>query len=76
MVTMIFPFAMARKVAEDLVVALRRRAEQESEAHAACLRESRGLEFQKTQDVNLRCLRFNLISKGFKHEVPSANRAF
>lgn len=36
---------MARKVAEDLVVALRRRAEQESEAHAACLRELRSLEF-------------------------------
>lgn len=45
MLTVIFPFAMARKVAEDLVVALRRRAEQESEAHAACLRELRSLEF-------------------------------
>lgn len=51
MLTVIFPFAMARKVAEDLVVALRRRAEQESEAHAACLRESRSLEFAE----NSRC---------------------
>lgn len=72
MLTVIFPFAMARKVAEDLVVALRRRAEQESEAHAACLRELRSLEFAEKLKMSTSGACDSTFHKDSNTEMPSA----
>lgn len=77
MLTVIFPFAMARKVAEDLVVALRRRAEQESEAHAACLRELRSLEFaEKLKTSTSGACDSTSFHKDSNTEMPSVSMCF
>jgi len=62
------------QVAEDLVVALRRRAEQESEAHAACLQELTATKQEAAEEAAC-CRRLAATGENRSEKVPPSFRS-